>query len=255
MSVNVYAWPPVAAVGSEWTEDSPVQMSRSMTTGAERTSIIQRKRRLVRLSIPGIGYNTYAAGYMEVLKRYLEGVHMVRLYSFPINWHFDTIGDQATRQSAPVLWTTGGVDLEWEIGSGTELLWYSGTILSGTTGTSGAFPIITVSGLPPNTLVARPGEFITAFEDGDDTTGTTVMISRPATSDGSGVAVIYLFEALPAGTAVRVNLGVQDTGVFNPYPYPRAVQPQSGNWTYEWSFREVFADEYDGGFVEINPWS
>jgi hypothetical protein len=190
---------------------------------------------------------------MEALKRYLAGLHMVRLYSTPINWHLETAGDQSFRTTTRVDWTAGGDELEW-LTSGDDLIWYSGGAPDGTTGTSGGFPIITVTGLPPNTLVARPGEFITAFEDADDLIGTTVMIARPAMTDGSGTAVIFLVTALPTGTGVKVSIGSQETGVFDPYPYPRSVQPQSGNWTYEWDFREVFADEFDGGFTEINPW-
>mgnify|MGYP001459223640 FL=1 len=111
------------------------------------------------------------------------------------------------------------------------------------------------SGLRPSRLVARPGEFLTAFADHDDTVGHTVQITAPARSNSDGVAVIRLFEALPDLTDARVNIGVADTGAFLPVgEYPRAAQNLSGDWSYSWSFREVFPEEV-GGFVEVNPWA
>lgn len=251
--INVYAWPPVGVVGSEWTEESPVQVSRSIVTGADYTSLALRKRRLATLEVSALAKGRSGAGYMEILKRFLEGRHAVRLNSYPINWHLDAMNPGA-RASTPLFWSDGGVDLEWTDG-GTELLWYDGTLLTGTTGTDASgFSIITVSGLPVNTLVARPGEFLTAFGDEDDTTGTTAQIVNEVTSNGSGVAAIRIFTALPAMTDVRVNIGTSDTGVFKPVQIPRAVQPVGGSWTYSWQFREVFSDEV-GGFTEVDPWT
>jgi len=252
MTINVYAWPPVYAVGTEWTEVAPVEVSRSIITGAEYISAAQRKRRHVSLTVGCWGRNGDGAGYMEVLKRLLEGIHAVRLYSCPINARRNAVAGME-RQSAPIDWTSGGSALSWTSG-GSALAWYSGTVLSGTTGTDGAgFPIITVSGLPASRLVALPGEFITAYADADDVTGATVQVMAPATSDASGIAAIRLVEALPAGTDVRVNIGTRDTAVFRPVGYPRSERPMAGEWTYSWQFREVFADEV-GGFTEVDPW-
>ncbi|WP_146592319.1 hypothetical protein [Puniceibacterium confluentis] len=228
--INVYAWPPVGARGTEWTEVAPVQESRSIITGADYTSAAQRIRRMVTLSVSGLRGGDHA-GYMEVLKRYLAGIHAVRLYSAPINKHL-----AAARR---------------------DVLLFSEATLTGTTGTdAGGWPVITVSGLPVSSLIARPGEFLTAFVDSEDLVGVTVQIANPAVSNGSGVAVVRLFEPLPALTGVGVRVGASDTGVFKPVRYPRAVQPVQGDWTYDWEFREIFEDEVGaGGFVEVNPWS
>jgi copper homeostasis protein CutC len=37
-------------------------------------------------------------------------------------------------------------------------------------------------------------------------------------------------------------------------PYPRAIRPRSGDWRYDWQFAEIFEDEVDGAFEEIDPW-
>jgi len=248
--VRVIAWPPVGVTGTEWTEDAPVQISRSMLTGAERVSAFQRKRRLATLIVPGFGRTTYDAGYIEMLKRYLEGINLVRLNSYPINWHIEANGNPALRQSRPLLWSAGGDPLEWESGS-EPLLWFTGTYVTGTTATVDGRPVLYVTGLPPNMLVIRPAEFITLFSE---TGSETVQAVAPATTDDTGAATILLFEA-PAEsyTSARVNLGTCDTGVFRPVDYPRAVQPVRGDWSYTWSFREVFEDEV-GEFEEFDPW-
>lgn len=246
MSIDVIAWPPVGVVGSEWTEDAPVQQSRSIITGASYLSAHQRVRRLVALNVSALARGRSGAGYMEMLKRHLAGgIHAVRLHSYPVNWHLET-ADETWRQSTPIEWT----GLSWTSGGG-ALSWYSGTLLTGTTGTDGAgWNIVTVNGLPADRLVARPGEFVTIY---DGATPYRAQVTAEAVSDGAGQAVIRLFDALPALTGARINLGTSDTGVFRAESLPRAVQPLSANWTYSWEFREVFADEV-GGFTEVDPW-
>lgn len=252
MTIKVYAWPPVAVTGSEWTEEAPVQVSRSLVTGAEYRSAVQRKRRLATLQVAGLGLaGNMNAGYVEMLKRFLGGVHAVRLRSYPINWWLDAQRNRAQLQKQELEWTASGLDLDWTSG-GAPLIWYTGVPLTGTIGTADGWDIVTVTGLPPNMLVARPGEFVTARSSPTDE-GTTAQVVAPARSDASGVAVIRLFEPLAYGGTIE--LGASDTGVFYPVgPYPRSVQPVSSNWHYDWSFREVFEDEV-GGFEEIDPWS
>ena len=253
MTVNVYAWPPVGAKAWMWTLNDPIQVSRSITTGADYPSAAQRRRRAVSFDVGSMGANKMGAGFMESLIELLRGgMHCVRLYSMPI----DTVlgHGREGRQSVHLYWSDSGVDLEWTDGAA-ELLWYDGTILTGTTGTDGSgWSIITVSGLPVSRLVAKPSEFLTVFANEDDATGTTVRVLAPAYSDASGVAVIRLHESPGSFTDARVNIGTRDTGVFRPVSMPRVPQTISGDWTYPWEFREVFADEV-GGFTELDPWS
>jgi len=252
MAVKVIKWPPVGAIGAEWTEIAPVQVSRSMTTGAERVSAFQRKRRMATISVPAIGKNMFDAGYMEMLKRFLEGIHLVRLHSYPINWHLDTTEKGIRRGN---VYSDLGVTF------------------------------IEVFGLQPDTLVARPADFIRLLISADPNTelselpwansedplvwensgqpvtwyhgsgnlGISVQVTQPVFSDDTGRAVIPVFETVPDQNEIYLIFGASDTGAFRPISYPRSVQPASGNWSYDWEFREVFADEV-GGFVEVDPW-
>lgn len=253
MTINVYAMPPVPITGSEWTEIAPVQTSRSIITGADYTSAAQRKRRMVSLQIAALGRGgNMGAGYVENLKLFLEGIHAVRLNSLPINWHLDAIRDRARYENLPLTWTSGGEELTWTMPP-EALVWYSSVPLTGVIGTSGGWNIVTVSGLPPNSLVARPAEFIKVQEDASDATGSTARVVTEAYSNASGVAVIRLFTALAYDGII--TLRTSDTGVFKPVgDYPRSMQPVGAQWYYDWEFREVFADEV-GGFVEVDPWS
>lgn len=253
MTIKVFAWPPVGVTGAEWAEIAPVEISRSLTTGRDYTSAAQCKRLVAALDVSALALGEMGAGYMEALKRHLEGVHAVRLRSYPINWRLSPGPDLSLLQSQRLAWSSGGDPLEWTAG-GFPLTWFTGAVLIGTTGAAGGWPIITVSGLPPLTLIARPGEFLTAFADMADDDGFTAQITAPATSDAAGVAVIRLIDALPALSDVRVNLSVSQTAVFRPVTYPRAMQPLEGDWTYSWQFRQIFADEV-GGFEELDPWS
>uniref|UniRef100_UPI0013009845 hypothetical protein n=1 Tax=Oceanicella sp. SM1341 TaxID=1548889 RepID=UPI0013009845 len=147
--------------------------------------------------------------------------------------------------------TSGGVDWDWD-DAGVPLLLYEGRVLEGVPVMDGIWDAVRVTGLPPATRVARPGEFLAVYADDTDVTGEVVQVLAPAVSSAAGVATIRLFSPLGAGG--RVNIGVSDTGVFRQLETPRAVQPLGGDWSYTWSFREVFADEA-GGFAERDPWS
>ncbi|MCA0848342.1 hypothetical protein [Salipiger thiooxidans] len=254
MTINVYAWPPVGAVGSEWTVSDPVERSASIITGAEYLSKSQRRRRLATLRVSALAAGGMGAGYSESLKVLLQGgIHAVRLKSYPINWHVDALLEAPTRQALPLEWSADGADLEWSRG-GPRLYWDTGALIIGTTGTDAAgFPIVTATGLPPNTLVARPSEFITLFTDDDDTVGTTVRILTSAVSDGTGKAVIRLHSDPGGFSGVRVDIGTAETGVFRANSMVRSVQPLGQDWFYTWEFTEVFSEEV-GGFLEIDPW-
>lgn len=252
MALPVYAWPPVGAVGAEWDYVAPISESFSALTGKRYVSAARPARRVATVEVSAQSSNRTGAGYVVMLKRLLDGgVNLVRLTSYPLARFLDTADQNALRQSVHLDWTSGGIDLGWTTPP-TELLWYDGTILTGVIGTSGIYDIVTVSGLPPRTLVARPGEYLTAFADEDDVIGSTVQVLAPAWSYNDGTAVIRLFSPLAYGG--RINIGVKDTAVFRVVgALPRAVQPVRGDWSYTWQFEEVFSDEV-GGFTERTGW-
>lgn len=251
---NVIVFPPVGAVGSEWAVSAPIQVSRSMMTGRRYVSAMGRERREASVVVSALAKTRSGAGYSEMLKRHLDGgVHLVRLNSYPINWHLDAARMAGLVNSHPFTWEHEDATFTWEH-EGYPVIWFSGTVLTGTVTTSDGWPAIAVSGLPPNMLVARPGDFVEVFEEFGDTSGHIAQVTAEATSNGAGAAIVRLMDALPELEGVRVNLGASDSRVFEAVELPRAMQPMGQNWVYEWRFREVFADEV-GGFVEVNPWS
>jgi hypothetical protein len=252
--VNVIAFPPIGATGSEWTVSAPLQVSRSLMTGRRYVSAWGRERREASVMLSALARNRSGAGYSEMLKRHLKGgEHLVRLNSYPINWHLDAARMEGLINSHPFTWEHEDATFAWEH-EGNPVIWFSGTVLTGTVTTSGGWPALAVSGLPPNTLVARPGDFVEAFEEFGDTTGHVAQVTAEATSNGAGSAIVRLLDALPELEGVRVNLGASDSRVFEAVEMPRSAQPIGANWFYDWRFREVFADEVDG-FTEVNPWS
>lgn len=257
MPVPVYAWPPVPAIGTEWSVVAPISESVSLITGKRFTSAAQPSRRVAQMVVGALGRGPIydgrmGAGYVEVLKRLLAGgANLVRLNSYPINWFLDQEKDAAVRQSLDLTWRDGSVPLDWTMPS-TELLWYDGTILTGTLTTSLGFPSVTVTGLPPSRLVARPGEYVTAFQNEDDAVGSTRQVMAPAYSNAGGSATIRLMSALAYGG--RVNIGTSESAVFRVVgELPRAVSSMLSDWSYAWQFEEVFSAEV-GGFTEVTNW-
>lgn len=250
--VKVFAWPPVPVLGREWTIEAPVSSSRSLITGRRYVSATQRERRLAQITVSSALRDGWGAGYMEALKRLLDGgVHLVRLKSCRIN-HARLPLPPNKRQSAPLTWRTGNDPLAWQT-DGDPLTWYTGTPLFSTARSSATdtYHWLDLYGLPPNTVFAGPGEFLT-LHVGTPEVAETHMIVAPARSNASGEARIHL-ATRPSGFG-RVSIGTQETAVFEAVEMPRSPRMGVMDHTYDWQFREVFADEVDE-FVEVDPWS
>jgi hypothetical protein len=243
---NIYAWPPVHTVGRKWTTQAPVARSQFAFSGQRVISSAGPARRVASATVSVLSGDRSGAGYCEALKRLLNGgVHLVRLYSWPINWHFDA---ETQRNTAPLDWTSGGDPLGWTSG-GDDVQWFTGPVVMAAPSVVDGWNVVTLTGLPPNTMVLRPAEFIRVFATGD-LVGVSAQVVAPAYSDGSGVAVARLFSAVPAGVA---SLGDRETAIFEATSLPEAVQPTGQNWTYQWDFLEVFPAEIDDP-VEVDPW-
>ena len=252
MAVNVYRFPPVKVLASAWWQDAPTSRSQSLISGKRFVTSWAPPRRMVRLRLSSLAGGRSGAGYLEVLRRYLEGGQsLVRLYSNPINRYIDAQAENPARQSEHVVLNIGGVDVDYQEDS-TDVDIYTGRFLSGTVETDGGFPAVEVSGLVPLKLAARPGEFLTVFEDADDLTGETVMVTTEATAGAAGNAMVRVMTAPTHGG--RVCIGVSDTAVFEVTDMPPTPQGITGDWVHNWQFREVFSAEV-GGFTEVNPWT
>ncbi len=248
MTVNVYAWPPVHSIAQMWTEDHPVQVSRSMPDGAEYRSAFGRSRRRAQLTVSALSGDRSAAGYIEVLKGLVAGVHAVRLTLPGPIWHLDAARLRALRQADPVNWLVPPGAVTWDVD------WWSGRVVVASTGTATGAPVLVASGLPAGIIVARPGEQITVYAADKVTPAATAVVKAVARSDGTGVAVIPILSAVGPYTDRRINIGTDRSAVFRVDDWPDSPQPLGQNWTWGFSFREVFSDEV-GGFVEIDPWA
>jgi hypothetical protein len=252
MALPVYAWPPVGALGREWDHVQPISESFSALTGKRYASANMPERRVAQVVVSAMSNDYTGAGYCLMLKRLLAGGrNLVRLPSQRPFRRLNTIEFDESRGSVPLDWTTGGIDLLWTV-SAIDLNWYNGTLVDGTVTTSGGFPALSCTGLPANRLVARPGEYITVYQNEVDTTGSTVQVMAPARTDGSGAVIIRLYDTPAYGG--RVSIGVRTTAVFRAVgELPRTLWAADGDFTFGWQFEEVFADEV-GGFTEASSW-
>ena len=250
MPIDVFPWPPVGAVGREWTIEAPTARLRSALTGRDQRQASQRVRRLAVVEVSALANGRMGAGYCEMLKQLLAGgVHAVRLQSGPVNWWLDEVTRRGFN-SQVMTWRTGSNPLAWLTAGGQPLTWYRGAVVTGgVPSASGPWGLLPVSGLPPRTLVARPGDFIRVYSMTDAAASEVARVMRPAVTDGAGAVTLKL-DRVPSISGGRVNMAGQDEAVFQVEgALPRAVQPVSGDWSYTWNFREVFADEV-GGFTE-----
>ena len=241
--VDVIKWPPVGEVAFEISKVDPVSVSTSLIDGQPRFSRYGRSRRVAKTSVSGIGPDAAGAGYMEMLKEFLEGgVNLTRVTTYSSIWHFVRAQNNVNLKNFDVDWQSGNTIL-WVDGA-SSVDWRSVNFFATPT-TDNGWPAISVVGLPPNSIVVRPHENITI---GDQTTKSLTV----AKSDSNGDAIIRVKDTITqSGQAI---LGSSEDIVFRPLSLPRAVQPQLGNWQYDWDFVEAFEDEYAEGFTEQNPW-
>lgn len=244
--VNVIAWPPVSWTAFEWTLQQPIGRSRSIFDSRRIVSQAQRDRLVGVILVNGRGNDKAGAGYVEMLKRQLQGgVHLVRMNVRSPLWTGVSRG--LDRRTSVLEWVEGSTEMEWVAGAA-DILWSTGLPLSGVPEMDGTWNAIRVEGFPPNVIVARPSERITVT-DGVTTEASTIM--TVARSDSDGEALIRITDELTM--TGLVSIGDPESLVFEVEEMPRAVQPLSGNWAFTFNFRQVFEEETDG-FVELDPW-
>lgn len=246
---NVYKWPPVSEVAFEITKVDPVSSSTSLIDGQPIYSRFGRSRRYAKTQISGIGLDAAGAGYMEMLKEYLDGgVNLVRIDVYSAIWHLVRAQNNPNLAQEPLSWVAGEDNLYWTNGVN-DILWFSNPgILSTNITDSAGYPAIKVEGLPANVIVARPHENVSVYSDA--TTKETRKVVTVARSNSSGVAIIRVTSAFTVEGPVKI--GDTESIVFRAYNgLPRSTQPQSGDWYYDWEFVEAFEDEYSDGFTEV----
>lgn len=220
MAINVYAWPPVAARSRSWLLHQPVARLRSALTGKEQLQASQRARRLVTMEVSGLSAQRQAGGYMEMLGQLLNGgIHAVRLSSWSPNWALDAL-------------PRSGHD-------------YLSLTLTATAATSVGMAAWRIAGVPPGYPLLRPGD---RFRVG----ATLYQAVNAVVADRSGVALARVI-GTTSGSGT-VGFDGQESAVFRAEAIPVAPQTPGADFTFSWSFREIFADEV-GGFTEIDPWT
>lgn len=220
MTISVYAWPPVGVIGRSWTIAQPVARIRSALTGRDQMQASQRARRMVQLEVSALAAGGLGGGYMEGLIGLLDGgVNAVRIASWSPNWHLDQprFGDAA--------------------------FWRPSVTVSVVT--SGGVAAFRATGLPPGYPIAKPGDRISVA-------GGVWQVLNLATVNEAGVVDMRVLGTPTAGGVVTFD--AWESRVFRPEALPIGKQVAGGDWSYGWSFREVFADEV-GGFTEIDPWT
>ncbi|HDZ80721.1 MAG TPA: hypothetical protein ENH56_05685 [Roseobacter sp.] len=249
---DVIAWPPFDLTGWELDEVYPQSRSVGLIEGRPRTSSAQRARRVATANITGIGKQQAGAGYVRMLNRLWAGrPNLTRIEACSTLW-YPYRGGYDLRNNV-LEWTDDGTELLWTEGSAT-LLWGDGAYaLSGVPAADGAWYALTVSGLPPSRIVARPSELISVT----DTTGATetAYILTVIRSNVDGVATIRTDKATAFTLSGLVSIGHAESIVFEAQGVPRSVQGVTGTFGYQWDFREVFVDEYSDGWTEIDPWA
>ncbi|MEH6522568.1 hypothetical protein [Sulfitobacter sp.] len=239
---EVFAWPPVFMTGHERTQDRPVQRSEGLS-GAVSLSQSEPTRRLVSADIAGIGKTRDGAAYVEALKMLLDGKPpFVRMTLLPRFWFQALEGQGFRRGAVDTNFLAAGADVDLTA-NGVGLNLTTGSRIDGVAGHDG-WPYLDCTGFAPNKVAVLPTERVTV---GD----VTATVLRTAHADSGGNARVYLMTALADG---EVQIGIEETAVFEILNFPRAKQPLSGNYSYGFELREAFASEYADGFTEVNPW-
>ncbi|SER49621.1 hypothetical protein SAMN04490244_101262 [Tranquillimonas rosea] len=243
---KVIAWPPVGLTAWELTRHHPIGRSRSYFGKPSRVSGAGAPRYLATATVTGIGADMASAGYIEMLKDQLGfGSQLVRVPSMAPLWHLHARGRNLVNQL--LNWRASGDELLWTAESA-DMSWSANLEMYGTPTTDDGWPLVQVQGLPAGAVV-RPSEFIVMRDGEGEETRRILTVAR---ADAYGWATIRLDEAFSFGGLVSV--GERRDVVFQALNRPRAIQPVSGSWSFEWQFREVFEHEYPGGFTHVDPW-
>jgi hypothetical protein len=255
---NVIAWPPFGITG--WALDEVYPQSRSVgfIEGNPRTSAAQRGRRVSTAIISGIGPDLAGAGYVRMLNRQWEGrPKLVRVECLSSLWFLSKGG--LDLQNNLIEWVADGVELLWTDGGFDMIMGDGAYATSGVPVTDDGWHSLSVTGLPPSRIVARPSELISITnKDGVTESGhvLTVVRSDASGADGKTGAAIIRTDR-PEAFALEdglVSIGHKESIVFEAVSLPRSVQGLSGDFKYTWEFKEVFEDEYSDGWTEVNPW-
>jgi hypothetical protein len=200
-------------------------------------------------TVRGIGPYQSGAGYVRMLNHLWAGrPNLTRVQFMPAIWA--GAGADLDLRAQLIEWTEGEVDLRWTDG-GADLLWSDGdhALTSYPTSVDGWFGLY-ISGFPPSTIVARPSERITVRDLSGSESGFVLGVVH---SNSNGEAFVPTSRSSGFTISGMVSIGDSEEIVFEALGVPEAVQGLSDDFYFQWNFREVFEDEYPGGFTDVVP--
>ena len=212
---KVFIWPPICPRERSLRRVAPVSGERSLLTGRRFVSSRGRARYVAVLSVNSHSHNKMAAGYMEALEVLLDG------------------GLHLVRLS---LWSNAVRRKQQWLPSG----------ITAVPDMSGDLPAFTLSGIPPRFELLRPSETFTVG-------GSVYRAVNRVIGGEDRTATVYVQSDVGAGGALTV--GGSESRVFSVDAFPDPSEKVSSAWLYDWAMTEVFEDEVQGGFEEINPWA
>ena len=247
---QIYQFPPVGVVSWLPTVERRVRTSRYAPGGEVAVSSDGPARRVIDLTVSALSRDRAGFGYMEELWSLIDGgIGFVRLSVPPVNWHLDWVRLRQSVGNAPLAWSTGSDPLGWTT-NGEPLHWFMNTIRTGTAATVDGQPALTVTGLPPGIVVARPGDIVRVYA-GDPDESETARVRNLVQSGADGTATVILSEALSGGI---VSFGDEESAVFRMVEYSPQAWRVGQNTTVQTRLREALPSEYAGATEGYTPW-
>ncbi|MBA86139.1 MAG: hypothetical protein CML69_15610 [Rhodobacteraceae bacterium] len=247
--MNIYTFPPAPITGWLPNEELPTRRSEYAMDGKRAVSTAGPARRTLQLTCGALGRgHNGGAGYLAQLWRYIDGgVGLVRLNLPPTNWHLDQIGLRRSIGNRVVPGVDGGNPVVLVNGV-TPVTAFGNTRRTAAPLVLAGYPhAVTVTGLPPNIIVARPGDIVRVWDAGTPSTARVLDLTR---SDADGVAEVPVSAALPAGVIAFAD---EESAVFEVLEYKPGAQAIGQNWSIGLSLREQLDSEISDP-VEVNPW-
>jgi hypothetical protein len=186
-----------------------------LLTGRRYASSRGRARYVAALSVISHSNDKLAAGYMESLERLLDG---------GLNLVRLSLWSNAVRRKQK--WLPSGMMAVADM--------------------SGDLSAFVLTGIPPRFELLRPDETFTVG-------GAVYRAVNRVIGAGDRTAKVYVAGDIGAGGAV--SIGGSESRVFSIDSFPSPTEAVSAASSYDWAMTEVFADEVQGGFEEINPWA
>lgn len=221
---NIYAWPPFKTQSVSFSVLRPSRSGVGAFTGERFGSTVGPSRLAASVSVSALAGDRDGAGMAESLLELMAGrVHLARMNTLPVNWIRDS-------RAAPFSLT--------------------GPANAGTVTTSGGFDAIQLTGQVPGAIVCRAFDVVGSYSGG--TLQSTARAVRTVRANVSGVAVIPLHSALPAGI---IWVGAPESRVWAMDGHSGGAQGVGADWSYSFALREVLTAEIPAGATEVDPWS